>query len=47
MYWTTNGIAYSAIYDPMEGAFGGYSDGTVTVGGKTYKLGDNLTLIPN
>ena len=45
-YWTEDGGVYAGRYTPMDGAFEDYSDGTVTVGGKTYKLGDDLTLIP-
>ena len=46
MYWSTEGRAYSVIFEPLEGAFENYSDGSVTVGGTTYQMGDNLTLIP-
>ncbi len=46
-YWTTDGSVNQGHYTPMDGAFEGYDNGTVTVGGTKYKLGDDLTLIPN
>ena len=46
-YWTTEGSVNQGMYVPMEGAFEDYADNSVTVGGKKYKLNDDMTLIPD
>ena len=45
-YWTENGGVFQGGYEPMDGAFEGYADGVLTIGGASYTLGENLTLIP-